>query len=132
MGWVSQENVEIIRRCFEAWDQGDMDAVVAAYAGDVEVDVSAAMDGTIRGRDAVREYFESTLASLRFAHDKLELIDAGEDVVVLTRGRGVGASSGAGWESPLGYVFSLTDGRVRKMRFYLDHEKALEAAGLSE
>jgi ketosteroid isomerase-like protein len=129
---LSQENVEIVRRCFAAWDQGDMDAVVAEYADDVEVDVTSVMDGSVRGRDAVRDYFKSTLSSLRFAHNELELIDAGDDVVALTRGHGVGASSGAGWESPLGYVFSLEDGCVRTMRFYLDHGKALEAAGLSE
>ena len=129
---MSQENVAIIRRCFEAWDHGDIDGVVAEYAADVEVDVTSVMDGRFQGRDAVRDYFNSTLASLRFAHDELELIDAGHEVVALTRGRGVGASSGAGWESPLGYVFTLEDGLIRKMRFYLDHQQALEAVGLSK
>jgi ketosteroid isomerase-like protein len=129
---VSQENVDIVRRCFAAWDQGEIDAVVAEYAADVEVDVTSVMDGRFQGRDAVRDYFKSTLASLRFAHDELKLIDAGDDVVALTRGRGVGASSGAGWESELGYVFTLEDGLIRKMRFYLGHQQALEAVGLSK
>jgi ketosteroid isomerase-like protein len=129
---MSQENVAIVRRCFEAWDRGEIDGVVAEYSADVEVDVTSVMDGRFQGRDAVRDYFNSTLASLRFAHDELELIDAGDEVVALTRGRGVGASSGAGWESPLGYVFTLEDGLIRKMRFYLDHQQALEAVGLSK
>ena len=129
---MSEENVEIVRRCFAAWDDGDIDAVVANYAADVEIDVSSVMDGSYRGRDAVRDYFSSTLTSLRFAHDELELIDAGDDVVALTRGRGVGASSGAGWESPLGYVFRVRGGLIRKMRFFLDHEKALKAAQSTE
>lgn len=124
--------MDIVRRCFAAWDQGDIDAVVAEYAADVEVDVTSVMDGRFQGRDAVRDYFKSTLASLRFAHDELKLIDAGDDVVALTRGRGVGASSGAGWESELGYVFTLEDGLIRKMRFYLGHQQALEAVGLSK
>ena len=77
--------------------------------------------------------FKATgIAYVRFAHDELKLIDAGDDVVALTRGRGVGASSGAGWESELGYVFTLEDGLIRKMRFYLGHQQALEAVGLSK
>jgi ketosteroid isomerase-like protein len=94
---MSEENVEIVRRCFATWDDGDIDAVVANYAADVEIDVASVMDGSYRGRDVVRDYFSSTLTSLRFAHDGLELIDAGDDVVALTRGRGMGAGSGAGW-----------------------------------
>lgn len=93
MGDVGGENVEVVRRCFEAWDRGDVDAVVREYAADVEVDLSHVIDGTFQGREAVREYFSSVTETLRFTNDDLELIYAGGQVVALARARGMGTAT---------------------------------------
>ena len=129
---MSEENVEVVRRCFEAWDRGDVDAVVREYAADVEVDLSRVIDGTFQGREAVREYFSSVFENLRFTNDDLELIDAGGQVVALARARGMGTATGVEAETAFAYVFTVRDGQVQRMMFFLDRAEALEAAGLSE
>jgi ketosteroid isomerase-like protein len=128
---MSQENIEVVRRCFEAWDRGDVDAVVREYSADVEVDMSRVIDGTFHGREAVRDYYVSVFDNLRFTNDDLELIDAGDDVVALTRARGTGTGTGAEGEVSFAYVFTVRDGLVRRIRMFVDHREALEAAGLS-
>ena len=37
---ASQENVEVVRRGWDAWQRGDMDALVSIYAPDVVWDLS--------------------------------------------------------------------------------------------
>ena len=44
---MAQENVEIVRRCCEAFDQGDHEAALDALAPDVEYDLSHFPDGRI-------------------------------------------------------------------------------------
>jgi len=61
------------------------------------------------------------------------LIDAGDDqVVVLAHQTATGKGSGVPVELHLGQVQELEDGRVIRVRNYLEHAEALEAAGLSE
>jgi len=43
---MSQENVEIVRRAFEAFNRGDLDAAVVDLAADCEYTSSGAIPGT--------------------------------------------------------------------------------------
>ena len=43
-----------------------------------------------------------------------------------------GRESGAEVESPIAYVAQYRNGKVIRLDDYLDHQEALEAAGLSE
>ena len=55
---MSQENVEIVRRCCEAFDRGDYESALDAFAPDIEYDLSHFPDGGVyRGREGVREAF---------------------------------------------------------------------------
>ena len=61
------------------------------------------------------------------------LIDAGNDrVVALIHQSGTGKGSGVPVEWKVGQVYELEDGRSARVRNYLSHAEALEAAGLSE
>jgi hypothetical protein len=53
-------------------------------------------------------------------------------VVALTAQSGVGKSSGVQVELEMGQVFELEEGRLIRVRWYLSHAEAIEAAGLSE
>jgi ketosteroid isomerase-like protein len=83
---MSQENVEIVRASFEAWNAGDMDALREMYNPDA---MWCALEGwpeagpPVVGREAVIETFEQ----LREAWDAdalepISFIDAGDRVVV--------------------------------------------------
>jgi ketosteroid isomerase-like protein len=51
---------------------------------------------------------------------------------MLGRLEGRGKSSGVPVDSSLGMVFDFRDGLISRIRGYLDHGEALEAAGLSD
>jgi uncharacterized protein (TIGR02246 family) len=48
---------DAVTRYYYAWDQGDLDAVVAMFTDDCVLTTDR---GTARGREAVREYYETT------------------------------------------------------------------------
>ena len=62
-----------------------------------------------------------------------ELIDAGDDVVVVTRIRGRGIASGAEVRSnSFAQVARVRDRKIRRWEIYDRAQDALEAAGLRE
>jgi hypothetical protein len=61
-----------------------------------------------------------------------EFIDAGAEVVSLARVRAQSARGGVPVEHSPAAVWKVEDGKVVRVRFYLGHREALEAAGLSE
>ena len=50
-------------------------------------------------------------------------------MVVLGRQLGRGAISGAEVESQFGHVYEFADGKIVRAAYYLDEQRALEAAG---
>ena len=68
-----------------------------------------------------------------FSIELERVIDAGDDRVVgLFRQTATGKGSGAPVELHTGLVYELEDGRIIRMRNFLDPAEALEAAGLQE
>jgi ketosteroid isomerase-like protein len=59
----------------------------------------------------------------------LEARDLGEHIVVVGHLRARGRASGAETDSPIAWVVEFANGRVVRMRDYLDPGEALEAAG---
>jgi ketosteroid isomerase-like protein len=57
---MSQENVEVVRRAYAAFNRGDLDAVVANVAPDAEYVTSGAIPGSgsvYRGREGLKRHF---------------------------------------------------------------------------
>jgi ketosteroid isomerase-like protein len=61
-----------------------------------------------------------------------ELIDAGNDVVLVTRHYGTGRASGAPVQTSVAYVFTVDDGKLVRLRIFNTRARALEAVGLQE
>jgi ketosteroid isomerase-like protein len=58
--------------------------------------------------------------------------DAGDEVAVFVRTSGTARQSGAPVEISVAHVLTLRDGRVTRLKVFLDRHEALEALGLSE
>jgi ketosteroid isomerase-like protein len=130
---VSQADVELARQLFEAFDGGQLDLAASYLAADVEWDNTVLIDEEIlRGREAVLEYWQRILASMPFAHEDHRILDAGEHVCALVRIRARGAGSGAETTVPVGYVVSVRDGAVARVRLFASQARALKAVGLEE
>ena len=131
---MSQENVEIVRAGFEAWNAGDLDAVRDLFHSDVVLRPPEGWPepGPFIGRAAVIRGFEQ----LREAWDNVshepvtDFIDIGDRVVVRSTLRGMGQGPEFHQESTL--VFTVRKGRVLGLEFFWDHGEALKAVGLAE
>jgi ketosteroid isomerase-like protein len=130
---MSQENVEMVRRGYEAWLRGDVDAGSENFAPDFELDLSRAI-GTDRGiysLNQARRLQEEFQEALEVVQIGAEYIDAGEHVVITwsnrLRGRdGIEVQARGIW------LCTIRDGLVVRICLYQDKREALEAAGLRE
>src|SRR5215212_5135710 len=131
---MSQENVEIVTRCCEAFDRGDYETALDAFAVDVEYDLSHFPDGRVyRGREGVREAFRIWMGTWEdYRQERKGLIDAGEEVIVPTLEHGRGKASGVELDRQTVGVWTMRDGKAVRIRFYPTVAEALEAVGLSE
>jgi ketosteroid isomerase-like protein len=132
---MSNENVEIVRRGYERFNEGDIEGFLELC--DPELEFRDLPDlpgsGVFVGHDALRGWWAQlydAFDELRFDAD--EFIDAGDRVLVPTHGTGRGKSSGALVEMHFSNVWTLSDGKLTRCISYSDHAEALEAAGLRE
>jgi ketosteroid isomerase-like protein len=131
---MSQENVEIVRLAFDAFNRGDFVAAIKVADPEAELDFSRAL-GPYRGvyrLDQVRGFFDDftgTFSAVRA--EPTEYLVAGEHVVVpLTihlEGRDGIETTARGAQ-----VWTIRDGLVVRVCIYQERQEALEAAGLSE
>jgi ketosteroid isomerase-like protein len=153
---MSQENVEIVKRAqppgfdtgidmaqlFRASTTPDPAAVgidVTAFDNDFEVEFIASQAGTSirpppsRGIQGFAEGWRDWLEPWENYHVQLEgYIDADDDVVSLVRVQAKTARDAVPVEHRPAAVWSVREGKIFRVRFYLDRDEALEAAGLRE
>jgi ketosteroid isomerase-like protein len=93
---MSRENVEIVRRVYEAAARRDTEAVMSLYDPEVEWDTSqhpmgqmSSRLGLTRGHEGLRAWFRDWYEVFEdFDHELQELIDTGEHVVSVGIDRG--------------------------------------------
>jgi ketosteroid isomerase-like protein len=132
---MSQENVEVAKAAFEAYNRGDLDAWVADADPDIEWHVlpEATDPGPHRGRQVILErgkLWQQMFGGLRV--EVLEYIDAGDYVIAPVRMRGRAPGSDAEVALDEVYVSKFRNGKIVELREYRTKADALEAAGLRE
>ena len=134
---MSEENVEVVRRAYAAFNRGDADAFVALARPDVEwEDAMFWSQGSkvFRGREELRDWFaqiREPWESVEIAAD--EIHEAGSDRVMAGLAVAArGAGSGAETKLQVWQVFWFIEGLTAKRRVFRDRAEALEAAGLEE
>jgi ketosteroid isomerase-like protein len=128
------DNVELVRRSFEAMSAWDVDELLRLYAPDVEflpLTGTLVESGGYRGHEGVRAYF----AEARELWEVLEpegheYLDLGERVVVAGRCRVRGRASGAESHPACAWVIGVRDGTIVSHRTCATHDEALLAAGV--
>ena len=127
---MSQENVELVRRIYDAWDREE--SARDFIADDIEyVNPSYAVEpGTRRGRQSFRVVLD-TYSDFEARVERL-IDTGGDEVVVLARYTGSGRVSGVPVEGEHGYVWTVQDGLAVRFQWFQSHREALKAAGLSE
>jgi ketosteroid isomerase-like protein len=131
---MSQENVEIVRRGFEEWNAGDMDALRELYARDVvwRPPEGWPEPGPYVGREAVMRQLKQMRET--FDTDSFQLIsdfiDVGDRVAVRFIWRGVGHGPDSNIEAT--GVYTMRKGRIFSIEFFWEHAEVLDVLGLEE
>jgi ketosteroid isomerase-like protein len=134
---MSQENVEIVRTAFEALNRGGLDEALAYVDPEVEFvppDEALERPSSFKGHEALRERWRTLMEPFEGLRlEPVEFIDVDDETVITVFRVGVrGRASEVPVEAEPAYVLALRDGKIMRMRAYLQRDQALEAAGLRE
>jgi ketosteroid isomerase-like protein len=134
---MSEENVEIVRGAQEAFLAGDIQTALEVLDPEIEwhATVGGIDEGQVaRGREDVVQAFVAYFEVWERIEMRAEkYIDAGpEQVVVFHHEVAKGRESGIVVETDSATIQTVRDGKVVRVRAYMDRLKALEDAGLSE
>ena len=127
-------DTDLIRRLHEgfgAFDDRDFSRAVSFFAPDIEWDFSALPgEGVVRGRDALRIYFEGFgQVWSEMTNDIEQIEEAGEGrVLVLARLRARGLRSGVDVDAPVAYLWEIRDGAAVRIRLFFDRDEARRSA----
>jgi ketosteroid isomerase-like protein len=133
---MSQENVETLRRLFEALSEGEVSVWFEGADTDIRVHPRPAEPDAAReyrGLDGLMDYLVNWFGQWdSYESEPLEIIDAGEHVLVVARERGRVESSGIEVVEDFCHSFILRDGKVTEWNMYDSRAEALAAVGLQE
>jgi ketosteroid isomerase-like protein len=146
---MSQENVDLVRSLQPSPDtdlvalfRDDataavvMEALSPSFHEDVEIIAPTFVAGRgvrFAGLDGLRAGWLDWLEPWESYRVEIEdLIDAGDEVVVLPRDYGRRAGTAAEVSVMGAAVWTVRDGKIARVAFYLNRSEALEAVGLSE
>ena len=131
---MSQENVDLTSRAFQAFDDRDLDALLAVLDEDVEAfPILAGLDGGYSGHDGVRRWWAGLLGGFPDINvEVLEVRDLGELTVALVRVSGRGAESDTPFDAAVWQVNRWRRGKCTHWHAYNSESDALEAARLLE
>jgi ketosteroid isomerase-like protein len=117
--------IELVRRSYVAFARDDLDAVLADMDPEIEWHQAQGLPhgGFYRGVDEVRRNIFDPLDEEwwdEFTADPDEFLDAGSEVVVLGRYRGIAKETGKRLDVPFVHVWTVRDGRAVRFRQFLD------------
>ncbi len=134
---MSQENVEIVRGLFKAWEDRDPDAALALIDPEVDVDMAGAKASRLDfvGSDRGHAGLARVVSALMLAWEDLRwepevFIDAGDTVIVWLRAFARGRESGVPVDTRFVSAYTLRDGLVTSWRGYDTLAAAASEAGV--
>jgi ketosteroid isomerase-like protein len=128
---MADEPREIVQQVAERWNAGDIEGLYELYHDDLVVREGEHWPSsrTLKGKDALRETTEEWLSVWESVEIETDAVEAYGDRVVangswVTKGR----VSGVEGTMPIHIVFTVRDGRIARLEWFPDHERAVAAA----
>ena len=130
---MSQENVEIVRRVYEAFGRRDWDAMFRDAHPDVELKLKRFDPGTHQGRERISKVIEDFAGAFdSMIWEPEEFFERGDLVVALITARARLKASSDELVTHNGHLWTMHNGVIVSMEGFPDPAEALEAAGLSD
>jgi ketosteroid isomerase-like protein len=126
---MSEENVELVRRAFKAFERRDLSEFEEFCHPDIEFDWSRRLLDPIvvRGYEGIRGFFEEVTSLFKEAtFEEEEMIEFGNDLLVVSLARFRGRTSGAEVTARGAIIWTVRDGKLARFRFYQSKEDALK------
>lgn len=134
MPLMTESLIDLVRRGYRAWNDGDREWVLARMAEDVEwtTPPEDPEPGTYRGHRGVERFWDQWAAAVgRLIFHPVEVIEAGEHVIVTARREGTGEHSGLNVSDRVTQVFTFRgDGLCAKVGEFYDPDDALRSVGI--
>jgi ketosteroid isomerase-like protein len=131
---MAEENVETVRRMLEAFNEGGFSTDISVAFFDAEAVFEEPPEQPApriaRGRDAVREVFnafDEAWEAHRSEPEEIRALD--DDRVLVLATEHFRVRDGIEIDQPSTTIFTLRDGKVRRMQAFWDRATALAAAG---
>jgi len=128
-------NLVAVHRAITALNDRDVDAYLAVCTPDVElVSPIAPIEGVNTGQEGIRAFFsgiEEAATIFQLEVEELQPVSANR-VLALVRLAFESKGGVSLATQPVGSVYDLVGGKIRRVRVYLDRAEALEAAGLRD
>ncbi len=131
---MSQDNIEIVKVLMDAVDRRDIDAYAGVTTPDFEwlpVFAARVERDVYRGREGIEKFLgevDETWAEFRPMPE--EYRDLGDRVLALGRLKTRGRASGVPNDSPWAGIYDVRNGKIARIRTYLDHDEAFRATNL--
>src|SRR3954451_9094520 len=120
---MSEENVDLIRRMYRVREAMNLDDLLAALPelipqfADPQIEWIESPNRidrrTYRGYEGVQEAMQHWLEDFEeYSYEPQEVVDCGEDVLVIAREQGQGAASGVPVTGESYQLFTIRDGKV--------------------
>jgi ketosteroid isomerase-like protein len=132
---MSEENVEILRRAYDAWNRGDLTGFIELFTPDATWHpLEDWPDSRIcHGHEEIERLLKDAREPLeRIEAAPEKLIETEDYLVVDSRWRGVIKGTPAEVELRMGMTLEFRGGKITEWNMFRTFEEALEAAGLSE
>lgn len=125
-------SVDLVKRSYAAFERGDLDGVLGDLDPEIEWQQAQGLPhgGTYHGVDEVRRAIFDPLGEEwwdEFSAVPAEFLDAGGEVVVLGRYRGVAKGTGKQLDVPFVHVWTVRGEKAVRFRQYLDTAGWVEA-----
>jgi ketosteroid isomerase-like protein len=130
---MSQENVETVRRAIAAINTRDIDAYLACCSENVEL-LLPVVGAQFLGADGIRRFFtdiEDAGPDFRIEVQRVQAI-GDSNALAFVRVSSTGRASGIVTGAESANVYDFIDGKISRIRIFLDRDEALKAVGLGE
>ena len=134
---MSQDNVAVVRRLYEAFAEGDVPTVLSLLSPDIEWSEAEnfpyADNSPYRGPEAVLTGVFGRLGTEwdGFGAHPEEYLDAGDTVVVLGRYTGTCVATGKAMNPEMAHIVRVSDGQITSFRQYVDTLAVARATGIA-